>query len=59
MILGKDMPRWVCNYCQKVMERKSFIQVLENSLGDQNEYHVWIRLLDEGITERQKELLPQ
>ena len=51
------MPKWVCNYCQKVMERDSFIQVLEDSLDDPNEYHAWTRLMDESITERDKEIL--
>jgi hypothetical protein len=51
------MPKWVCSYCQRVMECESFIQVLEDSLDDQNEYHAWTRLMDEPITEGQKELL--
>ena len=41
------------------MERESFIQVLEDSLDDQNGYHVWTRLMDEQITEGRKELLQQ
>jgi hypothetical protein len=41
------MPKWVCNYCQKVMEKDSFIDVLEESVDDQNEYHAWTRLTAE------------
>ena len=39
------------------MERESFIQVLEDSLNDQSEYHAWNRLMDEPIPEELKELL--
>lgn len=39
------------------MERESFIQVLEDSLDDQNEYHAWTRLMDEPISQELKELL--
>jgi hypothetical protein len=53
------MPKWVCLYCQKIMERESFIQVLEDSLDDQNEYHAWTRLRDEPTPEERKELLQQ
>jgi hypothetical protein len=60
IILGEQiMPKWVCLYCQKIMERESFIQVLEDSLDDQNEYHAWTRLRDEPIPEERKELLQQ
>jgi hypothetical protein len=54
-----DMPKWVCNYCQKIMERESFIQVLEDSLDDQNEYHAWTRLMDAPITSGCNELSQQ
>jgi hypothetical protein len=41
------MPKWVFNYCQKVMERESFIQVLEDSLDDESKpYHAWTRLTE-------------
>lgn len=53
------MPRWVCNYCQKIMERESFIQVLEDSLDDQDEYHAWTRLMDAPITSERNELSQQ
>ena len=53
------MPKWVCRYCQKIMERESFIQVLEDSLDDQDEYHAWTRLIDELVPEGREELLLQ
>jgi hypothetical protein len=53
------MPRWVCNYCQKIIERESFIQVLEDSLDDQDEYHAWTRLTDAPITSERNELSQQ
>jgi hypothetical protein len=41
------------------MERESFIQVLEDSLDDPDEYHAWTRLMDEVVTEKQELLLQQ
>ena len=46
------MPKWVSNYCQKIVERESFIQVLEDSLDGPNEYHAWTRLMDEVVTQK-------
>jgi hypothetical protein len=38
--------KWICNYCMKVMDKDSFIDVLEESMED-DEYHAWRRVMDE------------
>ncbi|MGH9985161.1 MAG: hypothetical protein ACRD8W_14550 [Nitrososphaeraceae archaeon] len=35
--------RWICIYCNKVMDRNNFINVLEESVGDE-ETHAWRRI---------------
>lgn len=39
----KGMKRWICIYCNKVMDRNNFINVLEESVGDE-ETHAWRRI---------------
>jgi hypothetical protein len=37
--------KWICNYCQKVVEKDSFIEVLEEGMED-DEYHAWSRIME-------------
>ena len=37
--------KWICNYCQKVVEKDNFIEVLEEGVEDE-EYHAWRRIME-------------
>ena len=37
--------KWICIYCSKVMDKDSFIDVLEEGMED-DEYHSWRRVTD-------------
>ena len=37
--------KWICNYCLKMIEKDNFIDVLEESMED-DEYHAWRRVMD-------------
>jgi hypothetical protein len=37
--------KWICNYCQKVVEKDNFVEVLEEGVEDE-EYHAWRRVTE-------------
>jgi hypothetical protein len=37
--------KWICNYCQKVVEKDNFVEVLEEGVEDE-EYHAWRRIME-------------
>jgi len=37
--------KWICNYCLKVMDKDTFIDVLEEGMED-DVYHAWRRVMD-------------
>jgi hypothetical protein len=39
--------KWICNYCQKVVEKDNFVEVLEEGVEDE-EYHAWRRIMELG-----------
>ena len=40
--------KWICNYCQKVVEKDNFIEVLEEDVEDE-EYHAWRRIMENQV----------
>jgi hypothetical protein len=39
------MLKWICNYCLKVMDKDTFIDVPEEGMED-DKYHAWRRAMD-------------
>lgn len=39
--------RWICVYCNKIMDKSNFAQFIEDSDNKNTEYHGWRLILEE------------
>ena len=48
--------KWICVYCNMVMDRENFMDFIEESDSDNGEYHAWRCLKSSEEEEEQKEV---